>query len=248
MLVGADGIRSRVRQQYLPHAGTEEVGVTAIAGKLFLDDHDWVPRELVERANSIIPTGRAGMFLVAHDGLGVTDNPDDPLFDNVRPYLMWAYAAADLTVHDGLDLQRAVLDRISRWSPELSRIVASSPAGTINQWGIRSSKPIERWRPTNVTLLGDAIHAMTPMRGIGANIALRDAQLLARCLVEGGDAIARYEAEMYDYGFAAVRDSLRAAKQFADGSPVARTIFKTVLRTASAVPALKRAMFAGQGN
>ena len=60
---------------------------------------------------------------------------------------------------------------------------------------------------------------------------------------EGGDAIARYEREMYDYGFGAVRDSLRAAKQFADGGPVARTIFKTVLRTASAVPALKRAMF-----
>jgi 2-polyprenyl-6-methoxyphenol hydroxylase-like FAD-dependent oxidoreductase len=247
VLVGADGIRSRVRKQYLPHAGTEDVGVTTIAGKLFLDENPWVPSELVVRANSIIPTGRAGMFLAAHDGLGVTDNPDDPFFDNVRPYLMWGYAAADLTVHDGLDLQREVLTRIHRWSPELQRIVAASPVESISEWRIRSSKPIERWQPTNVTLLGDAIHAMTPMRGIGANIALRDAQLLARCIAEGGDAIARYEKEMYDYGFAAVRDSLRAAKQFADGSPVARTIFKTVLRTASAVPALKRAMFTAQG-
>ncbi|MFJ5988869.1 FAD-dependent oxidoreductase [Lentzea sp. NPDC092896] len=243
VLVGADGIRSRVREQYLPHAGTEKIGVTAIAGKLYLDDNDWVPRSLVVRANSIIPTSRAGMFLVVHDGLGVTDNEDDPLFDNVRPYLMWAYAAADLTVHDGQDLRREVLGRISRWSPELNRIVAASPAGTISEWRIRSSRPIERWQPTNVTLLGDAIHAMTPMRGVGANIALKDAQLLARCIAEGGDAIARYEREMYDYGFAAVRDSLKAARQFADGGPVARTIFKTVLRTASAVPALKRAMF-----
>ncbi|MFI6102443.1 FAD-dependent oxidoreductase [Lentzea sp. NPDC051213] len=248
VLVGADGIRSRVRNQYLPHAGTEEVGVSAVAGKLLLDEHDWVPQELVVRANSIIPTSRAGMFLAAHDGLGVTDDPDDVLFDNVRPYLMWAYAAADLTIHDGQDLRREVLRRIAKWSPELRRIVEASPAETINQWRIRSSKPIERWQPTNVTLLGDAIHAMTPMRGIGANIALRDAQLLARCVAESGDAVARYEHEMYDYGFAAVRDSLRAARQFADGSPVARTIFKTVLRTASAVPALKRAMFAGQGD
>jgi 2-polyprenyl-6-methoxyphenol hydroxylase-like FAD-dependent oxidoreductase len=242
VLVGADGIRSRVRAQYLPHAGTEKIGVTAIAGKLFLDNNDWVPRELVDRANTVVPTSRAGMFLAAHDGLGVTDD-DDLLFDNVRPYLMWAYAAADLTVHDGQDLQREVLARIARWSPELTRIVEASPAETISEWRIRSSRPIERWQPTNVTLLGDAVHAMTPMRGIGANIALRDAQLLARCIAEGGDAIARYEKEMYDYGFAAVRDSLRAARQFADGGPVARTIFKTVLRTASAVPALKRAMF-----
>ncbi|RDI27560.1 FAD-dependent oxidoreductase [Lentzea flaviverrucosa] len=242
VLVGADGIRSRVRAQYLPHAGTEKIGVTAIAGKLFLDDNDWVPRELVDRANTVVPTSRAGMFLAAHDGLGVTDD-DDLLFDNVRPYLMWAYAAADLTVHDGQDLQREVLARIAGWSPELTRIVATSPAETISEWRIRSSRPVERWQPTNVTLLGDAVHAMTPMRGIGANIALRDAQLLTRCIAEGGDAIARYEEEMYDYGFAAVRDSLKAARRFADGGPVARTIFRTVLRTASAVPVLKRAMF-----
>ncbi|MGI5505876.1 FAD-dependent oxidoreductase [Lentzea sp. CA-135723] len=242
LLVGADGIRSRVRQQYLPHAGTEKIGVTAIAGKLFLDDHDWVPRDLVDRANTIIPTTRAGMFLAAHDGLGVTDE-DDLLFDNVRPYLMWAYAAADLTVHDGQDLKAEVLRRIARWSPYLTRIVEASPRETVSEWRLRSSKPIGRWQPTNVTVLGDAIHAMTPMRGIGANIALKDARLLARCIAEGGDAIARYEKEMYDYGFAAVRDSLKAARQFADGGPVARTIFKTVLRTASAVPALKRAMF-----
>ncbi|MGW6936103.1 FAD-dependent oxidoreductase [Lentzea sp. NPDC054927] len=240
VLVGADGIRSRVRRQYLPHAGTEEVGVTAVAGKLFLDDHDWIPQSLLIRANSIIPTSRCGMFLAAHDGLGHTDD-DGLLFDNVRPYLMWAYAARDLDVRDGL--QAEVSRRIAGWSPDLRRVVESSHPETVSQWHIRSSKPIERWESTNVTLLGDAIHAMTPMRGIGANVALRDAQLLARCIAEGGDAIARYEAEMYDYGFAAVRDSLRAARQFAEGSPVARTLFRTVLRTAAAVPALKRAMF-----
>ena len=240
VLVGADGIRSRVRKQYLPHAGTEDVGVTAIAGKLFLDEHDWIPRSLLIRANSIIPTSRCGMFLVTHDGLGYTDE-DGVLFDNVRPYLMWAYAANGLDVNNGL--QEEVLRRIVGWSPDLRRVVELSHPDTVSQWHIRSSKPIERWESTNVTLLGDAIHAMTPMRGIGANIALRDAQLLARCIAEGGDAIARYEAEMYDYGFAAVRDSLRAARQFAEGSPVSRTLFRTVLRTAAAVPALKRAMF-----
>ncbi|MGW6448666.1 FAD-dependent oxidoreductase [Lentzea sp. NPDC055074] len=240
VLVGADGIRSRVRGQYLPHAGTEPVGITAVAGKLFLDEHDWIPERLLVRANSIIPTSACGMFLVAHDGLGYSDD-DGVLFDNVRPYLMWAYAAKDLDITNGL--QSEVLRRIERWSPDLRRIVGSSHPETVSEWRIRSSKPIARWESTNVTLLGDAIHAMTPMRGVGANVALRDAQLLARCIAEGGDAIARYEAEMYEYGFAAVRDSLRAARQFAEGGPVSRTLFRTVLRTAAAVPALKRAMF-----
>ncbi|ANZ38742.1 hypothetical protein BBK82_24440 [Lentzea guizhouensis] len=247
VLVGADGIRSRVRRQYLPHGGSEDVGIAAVAGKLFLDEHDWVPAELTVRANTVVPTGRAGMFLAVHDGLGVTD-AEGLLFDNERPYLMWAFAAADLTVHDGLDLRAEVLRRIARWSPDLRRVVAESPRETISQWHIRSARVIDRWTPSRVTVLGDAVHAMTPMRGVGANVALRDAQLLTRELAQGGDpvaAIGRYEAEMYDYGFAAVRDSLRAARQFADGGPVARTVFKTVLRTASAVPALKRAMFAG---
>jgi SnoaL-like polyketide cyclase/FAD binding domain len=35
-----------------------------------------------------------------------------------------------------------------------------------------------------VTLLGDAIHTMSPGRGEGANVALRDAQLLRHALVE----------------------------------------------------------------
>ena len=240
VLVGADGIRSRVRAQYLPHAGTEDVGITAVAGKLFLDEHDWIPESLLIRANSVIPTSACGMFLVTHDGLGHTD-ADGVLFDNVRPYLMWAYAAKDLDLTNGM--QSEVLRRIAGWSPDLRRVVELSHPDTVSQWHIRSSKPIERWRSTNVTLLGDAIHAMTPMRGVGANIALKDAQLLSRCIADGGDAIARYEAEMYEYGFAAVRDSLRAARQFAEGGPVARTLFRTVLRTAAAVPALKRAMF-----
>jgi 2-polyprenyl-6-methoxyphenol hydroxylase-like FAD-dependent oxidoreductase len=50
-----------------------------------------------------------------------------------------------------------------------------------------------------VTLLGDAIHAMLPTLGQGANMALRVAGVLAGELAGGGDvvtAIGRYEQEM----------------------------------------------------
>ena len=39
-----------------------------------------------------------------------------------------------------------------------------------------------------ITLLGDAIHAMTPYRGIGANIALKDAVRLRDAMVAGDPA------------------------------------------------------------
>jgi len=68
----------------------------------------------------------------------------------------------------------------------------------------------------NVTLIGDAIHTMTPGRGVGANTALRDAELLCRNLVAVRDrrlslldGIRDYETRMVKYGFRAVEDSLK---------------------------------------
>lgn len=60
-------------------------------------------------------------------------------------------------------------------------------------------------------------------------------------------AIAGYEREMRGYGFAAVKTSLRNARQAASDRRLPRALFKTVLRAAEAMPPLKRAMFAGMG-
>jgi salicylate hydroxylase len=120
---------------------------------------------------------------------------------------------------------------------------------------IRTSVPVKQWETTNITVLGDAIHSMTPFRGIGANTALRDAQLLARNLIAAArgqrevlDAIHDYETQMIDYGFAAVRMSLRTARQTVSNNWLARSMFKAALRVFAAVPPLKRKVFADLGN
>ena len=74
---------------------------------------------------------------------------------------------------------------------------------------------------------------MTPMAGIGANTALRDADLLRRKLIGATDVIAaigEYETEMLGYGFAAVRRSLRNAKQAGSANRPARHGFRGFLR------------------
>lgn len=90
-------------------------------------------------------------------------------------------------------------------------------------WKITCSSPkgVPEWpNDPRVTLIGDAVHAMTPAGGNGANTAVRDSALLGRLLAEAwvrgdGDSWAgvtrAYEDEMREYGSAAVKESYAQA-------------------------------------
>lgn len=108
------------------------------------------------------------------------------------------------------------------------------------------------WESSIVTLLGDAVHTMTPGRGAGANTALRDAALLCQMLVEASkgrrplvEAIHDYEVEMLRYSAEAVNES---KKQMNATDLIHRPIIgslqlalvRSVMRAINAVPVLKR--------
>jgi 2-polyprenyl-6-methoxyphenol hydroxylase-like FAD-dependent oxidoreductase len=267
LMVGADGANSRVRAQLLPHAGRDDTGVVAIAGKYRLTDlgRSALPAALTDDANLVIPSGRGFMFTAVwrHDRLTVQPDADLPegfLLDNTVDYTFWAYAdaadqfPADATDLDGATLTRLVLDKTQDWSPALRELVSGSDPETVNALRLKSASPVKPWPTGPVTLIGDAIHNMTPMGGIGANSALRDADLLRRRLIavhrgETGltEAVADYERRMLAYGFAAVKQSLRNTKQAGSPSRVRAAMFRTVLRVVNAVPMFKRKMAAGLG-
>jgi 2-polyprenyl-6-methoxyphenol hydroxylase-like FAD-dependent oxidoreductase len=266
VLVGADGSNSRVRRQYLPDLERLDVGVLTVAGRYALTPatEDRLPPSLTDGSvNNIVPAGPGWMFAAAWRSPRVPadahhdDAPDTAAHD----YIVWAYAAARDTFPDEVDrmssdqLRDLVLGRMKSWSPTLRKLVADAEPGSLGPVALKSMPRLEPWPSSPVTLLGDAIHNMTPMAGVGANTALRDAGHLTVALTRAARGeqglvagIAEYEARMRGYANIAVGTSLRNARTAGSGDRWGRTAFRLLLRTAGAVPPIKRLMFAGAGD
>jgi 2-polyprenyl-6-methoxyphenol hydroxylase-like FAD-dependent oxidoreductase len=236
LLVGADGVGSAVRRQYLPAAAPADTGKRCVYGTIPLGpgEADRLPPALRDGFTAVI----GGQVGLATGVVRFRQRPEQaaPWLSPAGDYLMWAVAG---------DARRfGVADE---------RLTAMSPAelhALTFLVRIRTSPPVPPWPPSRVTVLGDAIHAMSPARGSGANTALQDAALLCRMLTgaagngaagngartdlagsgtaragsgaarNGGDLIAavgEYERQMRDYGYAAV-----AASQAAEAETGAR--------------------------
>jgi 2-polyprenyl-6-methoxyphenol hydroxylase-like FAD-dependent oxidoreductase len=269
VLVGADGGNSRVRKQLLPHAQRIDTGVVGLGGKVPLDEESrrWIPAPFLEGPTIVMGPGGKAMFgapLEYRDGadanmIGIDDGAaalqPGLLFDNARDYVLCAFSARRSAFPEGVDidaiegpaLRDVILGMMEGWHPGLRRLVAEADPSTFSVLPIRTSVPVDPWPSRNVTLLGDAIHSMTPFRGIGANVALRDAAGLARRLiaVDRGEApllgsIHEYEADMLGYAFKSVRESLRAMEQIHETNPISKADIKTLYRSLNVVFSLKR--------
>jgi 2-polyprenyl-6-methoxyphenol hydroxylase-like FAD-dependent oxidoreductase len=252
VLVGADASHSRVRQQYLPRVTRYDLDGLNIAGRYPLtpESRALLPAMLTDGSlNSVVPARPGWMFVSAWRGESTSDGGGS--------YVVWAYAEkrgrfpADIERLDGRTLRDLVLERITHWAPALQTLVGGSDPATVALVPLRTMPTLAPWPPSRVTLLGDAIHNMTPMAGMGANTALRDAALLSRRLGEAGtgsrgvkEAIGAYEEEMRAYANRAVALSLRSAQQAASPSRLPRLGLRTALRIASVAPPLRRRMFA----
>ncbi|MFG3417326.1 FAD-dependent oxidoreductase [Micromonospora sp. NPDC049460] len=239
LLVAADGTHSAVRRQYLPHAVTRDAGTINIATRIPLTPHtrQLLPQRIEQGISLIFGTG--GMMGVLHvmefkwngdgtlkpgvdpaDAVLLRDWPGlrhDTTRDNIN-LVIWSTARRfppDVMQRRGEDLVLLALQLTRNWHPHLRELLARSDPGSALPIRVSTSEPVPPWKSSTVTLLGDAIHTMTPGRGVGANTALRDAALLCRQLrlAAAGDktllqAVADYEAAMVPYGFARVADSL----------------------------------------
>ena len=72
------------------------------------------------------------------------------------------------------------------WHPDIHRLIDAMD--TPFRWALLSRPPLAGWQDGRSVLIGDAAHPTLPFLAQGANMALEDALLLARCLTELDDA------------------------------------------------------------
>jgi 2-polyprenyl-6-methoxyphenol hydroxylase-like FAD-dependent oxidoreductase len=230
VLVAADGVGSRIREQFLPYAEMIDTGVRWLGGKTLLTDElrTMLPPELAETFGMVHKGAQSMLF-------GLVTFRQDPnqaaahlwpglKFHTTNDYVFWgvlvqqqslAMSDDELNAMPGSRLQHLVLTLLADWPRTLRTLVEQCQPDQTFILKMRHAQPIEQWQTTNVTLLGDAIHAMPP-RGSGANTALRDASQLADSLIAVAclgtplhQALHDYETKMVRYGFAALRASLQ---------------------------------------
>jgi 2-polyprenyl-6-methoxyphenol hydroxylase-like FAD-dependent oxidoreductase len=179
VLIGADGLRSVLRAA-LPGASEPRY-----AG--------YVSRQAIARVNTDVAP--AGLFRVIW-GRGARF-----LFYRIgaeEVYWEGVSAAPAGEEEDGGRRKEAALERFRGWPAPVEAIVAATESAAIGRADMYDRPPSKQWGTGRVTLAGDAAHAMTNALGQGANQAIEDALVLARCLAEQADpaaALRSYEAE-----------------------------------------------------
>jgi salicylate hydroxylase len=230
VLVAADGINSVIRRQLLPDVPTIDTGARTLSARAPLTDAlvAMLPEALFDGfASASSADGSRFVFGVYQPRRRIADAAADlapgATVDPVDPYMMVNFAVRQDSplLADVPNLWTASPDRLHAimrtavrgWHPGLVELVDRIDLATLFPLSVRRLEPARPWTPSRVTLLGDAIHAMPPTFGAGANSALRDAASLATTMerVSQGidliEAIGDYERDMRTHVFPILRAS-----------------------------------------
>jgi 2-polyprenyl-6-methoxyphenol hydroxylase-like FAD-dependent oxidoreductase len=215
VLIGADGIHSVVRRSLFGSETTRYAGYFA-----------W--RGIAHGASELLPEGQAHLVF----GRGAQAG----YFHCGRDRIYW-YLTCNGAPHSqaGAGGNRAeIVALISNWRVPLRNLVEATGESAILRNDIFDppSRPV--WGRGRVTLLGDAIHAMTPNLGQGACQALEDAVFLAdslRRVASPQAALRDYEARRRARTSFVLEQSRRLGKLFQISNPVGVWLRTAISRT-----------------
>ncbi|HUG85286.1 MAG TPA: FAD-dependent oxidoreductase [Euzebya sp.] len=178
VVVGADGIRSAVREAIKGPVPIRYAGYAVWQGTL-----ESFPTDRATPGEFRLYYGPGRRFAWYHIGGG---------------RLYW-FALADHPEEDDGDAGDArdqLTQRFAGWPDPVPDLPGLTPAEAVQRFGMRDRPPDPDWSTCRVTLAGDAAHAMTFNVGQGACMGVEDALVLARSLEREPDipdALQRYQ-------------------------------------------------------
>jgi 2-polyprenyl-6-methoxyphenol hydroxylase-like FAD-dependent oxidoreductase len=171
LLIGADGLHSRVRAQLLNDGPPVYRGYIAWRGVVSFTPKSLPPASAIE----IYGNGkRFGIGPLGFDKVGwwVSINKNSPDV---------AEASGPETEADASPREE-LLQLFDGWCEPVPELIRATPLPSLICNPVFDRKPVRKWGDGSVTLLGDAIHPLTPNLGQGGCLAIEDAAILARCL------------------------------------------------------------------
>ena len=190
ILVGADGIHSKVRQQFYPNEGAPRFAQqllwrAAVDAEPFLDGH------------TMIIAGHFHQRVIAY-----------PIGPGSKPGTLLTNWICQLAVSDDAphreDWNRRIsgdtlLEAFERWRfPWLDMPGLIQRTSSIYEFPLVDRDPVDKWSFGRVTLVGDAAHPMQPIGSQAGSQAIIDARALTASLLATKDpveALLRYDSE-----------------------------------------------------
>jgi salicylate hydroxylase len=201
LVIGADGIHSKVREAVFGRDSAQFTGCVAWRG--LVPTHRLPPHLARNTATSWLgPAGHVLHYPVRRGELmnfiGFVERTDWKVES-------WTVAG---TIEE-------LANDFRGWHSDVHGIIRNLDIPY--KWALWVRPPMQHWSVGRVTLLGDACHPTLPFLGQGAVMALEDAYVLAGCLKKyAGDhatALARYENARSERTAAVVRASAETRKR-----------------------------------
>ncbi|MBJ7602766.1 MAG: FAD-dependent monooxygenase [Candidatus Dormibacteraeota bacterium] len=200
LLVGADGIRSTVRQRLLTDGEPRFSGATCWRS---------VTRFALEEGTAFNWWGRGGEFGIfpLRDGsvywFGVQNRPSGE-------------------AESARGRKADAMEAFASWPEVIPAVVQATHEGSILRNDLYDRPPVGRWSRGRVTLVGDAAHPMLPNAAQGACQALEDAATLGTSAQSGSieEGLKMYEARRRHAANAIVSQSHRTARLVGSTNPL----------------------------
>lgn len=182
LVIGADGLKSRVRPLFRPSPAhfTGHIAFRALAPA------SATIQPLIDQSGMHIGPGR---MVVRY-----------PLRHGSLLNLVF-FARQDGWTEDGWSIpaQPSELAALfGDWCEDVQHLLEALEPRTLHKWAINAHSALDYWSlDGQVVLIGDAAHAMTPFLGQGAAMGVEDAVVLARAIADSTDfdtALRRFEA------------------------------------------------------